>query len=367
MNSNFSFLNAQTIETVGETARLAEQFTRLQPVVATGLCRKALEELIVYMYTNDVRLSAYFPADARDRTLSKLLGHYEFKKILPPALKEQLYLLKQHGNTALHANDPNQPATAPLTADDALVALKALYGLSVLAVKTYSGPSVETPPFNADLLPTKATYLTAAENAEIETRLSEQTLLADLRNELLKRQETELASLRTQLNQRTANLQTYTGAFTEAETRELYIDRLLREANWQPKSGKAGGNCSVEETLTLADGSLGRADYMLWGDDGLPLAVIEAKRTNRDEEEGKQQAVRYADALEIRYGRRPLLYYTNGYRTQFFDDRRYPPRLIQGFHKADELALIINRRTVQRSFSDEKPKDRIVNRYYQKV
>ncbi|WP_138994902.1 DEAD/DEAH box helicase family protein [Larkinella sp. C7] len=367
MNSNFTFLNAETIPAVGETARLAEQFTVLQPLVATGLCRKALEELVMYMYANDPRLNPFFPSDHKERNLARLIGHYEFKKTLSPALKDQLYLLKQYGNMALHANDPTQPATVPLTANESLIALKALYGVTANAVKTYFGPSVPVPPFDSALLPTKAVYLTVDQTVELDTRLNEQILLADLRAEQLKEQEAELNKLRATLNQRTATLQTYTGAFTEAETRELYIDKLLREAGWlvakEPGKRKPGENCSIEEVLSPSD----RADYVLWGDDGLPLAVIEAKRTSRDEEAGRSQAERYADALEKRYGQRPLLYYTNGYHTQFYDDLRYPPRLVQGFHKADELKLIISRRTSQKPFSTEKPKEKIVNRYYQKA
>ena len=367
MTSNFSFLNVETVPAVGDTARLAEQFTLLQPVIATGLCRKALEELVMYMYANDPRLTPHFPAEHKDRTLARLIGHYEFKNILSPALKDQLYLLKQYGNVALHANDPDQPPTTPLTSVESLIALKALYGISALAVKTYFGPSVPIHAFDEGLLPAKAIYLTADQTAEIDARLQEQTLLADLRADQLKEKDAELKQLRDQLNQRTATLQTYTGAFSETETRELYIDKLLREAGWKvaskPGKRQPGENCSIEEVLSPED----RADYVLWGDDGLPLAVIEAKRTSRDEEEGRKQAERYADALEKRYGQRPLLYYTNGYRTQFYDDLSYPPRLVQGFHKASELVLIISRRTAQKPFSTEKPKAAIVDRYYQKT
>ncbi len=186
MNSNFSFLNAETLPQVGETARMAEQHTLVQPVMATGLCRKALEELVMFMYANDPRLTPAFPTSHHDRTLSRLIGHYEFKKILSPALKDQLYLLKQYGNTALHASDPDQPATAPLTPAESLVALKALYGLAALAVKTYFGPSVSIRPFDEGLLPTKAVYLTVDQTAELDARLAQQTLMADLQAERLK-------------------------------------------------------------------------------------------------------------------------------------------------------------------------------------
>ena len=64
----------------------------------------------------------------------------------------------------------------------------------------------------------------------------------------------------------------------------------------------------------------GFVDYVLWGDDGKPLAIIEAKRTQRDARVGQQQAKLYADCLEAMYGRRPVIFYTNGYEHWIWDD-----------------------------------------------
>ncbi|KAB7725383.1 DEAD/DEAH box helicase [Rudanella paleaurantiibacter] len=204
------------------------------------------------------------------------------------------------------------------------------------------------------------------EEAEQQAKLREQTLLADLRQQQLQQQEAELYQMRAQLESRSATLINYTGAFTEAQTRELYIDKLLREAGWRSGVNKESGMpyLTVEEPLTLTDGSAGRADYVLWGADSLPLAVIEAKRTSRDEGEGRQQAIRYADALKKRYSRRPLIYYTNGYRTQFFDSVA-PARQVAGFHKVDELTLLLDRQRNRQPFQTEKVKLDIADRYYQ--
>ena len=60
---------------------------------------------------------------------------------------------------------------------------------------------------------------------------------------------------------------------------------------------------------------LGYADYVLWGDDGKPLAVVEAKKTTVDPAVGRQQAKLYADCLEAMHGQRPIIFYTNGYET----------------------------------------------------
>ncbi len=54
----------------------------------------------------------------------------------------------------------------------------------------------------------------------------------------------------------------------------------------------------------LKSGGKGFVDYVLWGDDGIPLRRIEAKRTKRSPKEGEQQPKLHADCLEAMFGRR---------------------------------------------------------------
>ena len=93
-------------------------------------------------------------------------------------------------------------------------------------------------------------------------------------------------------------------------------------------------------------------DYVLWGDDGMPLALVEAKRTRREPRVGQQQAKLYADCLEKQFGQRPIIFYTNGYEHWMWDDAHYPPRPVQGFYKKDELELLIQRRTSAQAAGD---------------
>ena len=106
-------------------------------------------------------------------------------------------------------------------------------------------------------------------------------------------------------------------------------------------------------------------DYVLWGDDGIPLALKEAKRTKRDPRVGQQQAKLYADCLEKQFGRRPIIFYSNGYDHWMWDDTNYPPRPVQGFYKKAELELLIQRRTTRKPLADAKINEAIVERYYQ--
>ena len=103
---------------------------------------------------------------------------------------------------------------------------------------------------------------------------------------------------------------------------------------------------------------------MLWGDDGKPLAVVEAKKTTVDPEVGQQQAKLYADCLETMHGQRPVIFYTNGYKTRLWDDLAYPPRNVAGFYKKDELASLINRRAARKPLQSTPLNKKIVERYY---
>ena len=150
--------------------------------------------------------------------------------------------------------------------------------------------------------------------------------------------------------------------YSEDETRDLFIDLLLKEAGW-PLDQERDREFKVDGLPTPT--GKGKVDYVLWGDDGLPLAVVEAKRTRRSPKDGQQQAKLYADCLETRFGRRPVIFCTNGYEHWLWDDLNYPPRLVQGFYKRDELELLIQRRTSRKPLRAAEVDDKIVERYYQ--
>jgi type I restriction enzyme R subunit len=148
----------------------------------------------------------------------------------------------------------------------------------------------------------------------------------------------------------------------EKKTRAELIDPLIKESGFFLDQKK---DIEYEVTGMPNNEGIGFVDYVLWGDDGLPLAVVEAKRTIRNPNEGKQQAKLYADCLEKEFGRRPVIYYSNGYEHWFWDDTNYPSRPVQGFHSKDELELIMQRRTSRSSLKSEKINNEIVERSYQ--
>ncbi len=179
--------------------------------------------------------------------------------------------------------------------------------------------------------------------------------------------------------------------FTEAETRELYINMLLQEAGWEvlDKKNVVAPNC-VGIEISIEMGRLGRrtflsdtnsrtgmsenpsenpglgyADYVIFGLDGKPLAVIEAKKTSVDTIAGKHQAELYAEGLEEKYGVKPIIYYTNGYEIYCIDRLGYPPRRLYGFHSRENLERLIQRQN-RKPITDLRISDEITNRHYQK-
>ncbi|NIP87559.1 MAG: restriction endonuclease subunit R, partial [Gammaproteobacteria bacterium] len=132
--------------------------------------------------------------------------------------------------------------------------------------------------------------------------------------------------------------------YSEEQTRDYFIDLLLKEAGWPLDQAR---DREFEISGMPNEKGVGFVDYVLWGDDGKPLGLVEAKRTRRDARVGQQQAKLYADCLEHQFGQRPIIFYSNGYEHWIWDDTRYPPRQVQGFYKKSELELLIQRRSTQ--------------------
>lgn len=158
---------------------------------------------------------------------------------------------------------------------------------------------------------------------------------------------------------------------SEAETRKQYIDLMLKEAGWDVLSTEGAiqpSKACIEvevEGMPNAEG-IGYCDYVLFGSNGLPLAVIEAKRTSVSPIKGKHQAELYAECLEKRYGIKPVIYYTNGFETNIIDGLGYPPRRLYAFHTESDLELLIQKRN-RGDISDFSVKDSITDRHYQKM
>jgi type I restriction enzyme R subunit len=378
-HSNFAFLTGSW-SGFGNMAREAEQNALLRPAYAAMLCRKSAEQWVQWLYENDPDLELPY-----DTSFNALLHQPEFKALVAPEIFQHLDLIRKTGNNAVHARHPVQ-------AGEALVVLKKLHRFSRWVVRLYSEDTPEVPEFDDALVPkadpgqiiadkTRAELrsleekwnrdnesvraelrLREARIRELEALLADQTQAAAAREEQLRA--LAPAQQASEKRRRTRALKNRNAAVIpplppdpdEAATRDLYINQLLREAGWDPFGPR------VPE-YPLSTGQ--RADYVLWGDDGRPLAVVEAKRTRRDAGEGRQQGKLYADALEQMHGQRPVIFYSNGYETFLWDDTHYPPRRVYGFYTKDELLALIQRRTTRRDLRLEPLNARIAGRYYQ--
>jgi type I restriction enzyme R subunit len=277
------------------------------------------------------------------------------------ALFTKARLIKDLGNMAVHGAKKMAPA-------DALNATRELFHVCYWLARTYSRTSRPSPgqTFSLALLPKSSAEApqSAEQLLQLETRLKERDTALATAQQHNAALDAELQTLReavaTAKKANTAEPDTHD--YSEADTRKAFIDVLLKEAGWTLDPAVSH---EVEVSGMPNNAGLGYVDYVLWGDDSKPLALIEAKRTTRNPQEGKQQAKLYADCLEQQYGQRPVIFYSNGYEHWIWDDASYPSRPVQGFYKKDELELLIQRRSSRKPMAEAVINPAIVARYYQ--
>ncbi|ODT00790.1 MAG: restriction endonuclease subunit R [Erythrobacter sp. SCN 62-14] len=360
--SQFAFLQAEFAEVYG-LARKAETLALSDPRGSCFHARLALESAVKWMYAHDRSLHSPY-----DTTLSALIHEGTFRSLVGNALVTKARIIKDLGNVAVHE-------TRPVPEKSATDSLKQLFDFCYWLVRTYARGAKPDPAvqFSTAVLP-RAVQVEASTLKKLQALAKEReeaaAALAEEQAARIKSEE-DRAALDAQIKALQAQIEAIkaenakvedTHDYNEAETRDIWIDRLLAEAGWpldQPRDRE------FPVTGMPSTSGEGFVDYVLWGDDGKPLAVIEAKRTKRDPREGQQQAKLYADCLEQQFGVRPLIYYTNGYKHWLWDDGAYPPREVHGFYKKDELELWRQRKATRRSIATTKIDENIAGRYYQ--
>jgi len=354
--SNFDFLYSPEWAFLFESAKKAEELAKSDARTSCFYARRTLELAVAWLYKHDNSLRLPYQDN-----LSALIHEPTFRQAVGEALFAKARLIKDLGNLAVHSTKKMAPA-------DALNATRELFHFSYWLARTYGRIARPDPDlkFNLGLLPDVSTVptqtLVQLKKLEADLHAKDEhlsALLADkalLNEELIKLREAVAAA-------KQANAaQPDTHDYTEAETRKAFIDVLLKEVGWHLDPLK---DFEVEVTGMPNNQGVGYVDYVLWGDDGKPLALIEAKRTTKSPAVGQQQAKLYADCLEQMYGQRPVIFYTNGYEHWLWDDLNYPPRAVQGFYKKSELELLIQRRSSRKPLATAVINERIVNRYYQ--
>jgi type I restriction enzyme, R subunit len=340
--SHFAFLDAEWPDLVSE-ARKAEMLAKTDPRTSCFYARRVLEHVVAWLYRSDRSLKTPY-----DESLSALIHTSEFRTLVGQPLLTKAKLIKDLGNRAVHSQKR-------ILAQDAVTAVRELFHFTYWLARTYGRQGRPAPGlvFHPEALPKTSPIppqtLSQVQGLEQQLAAKDKELAEAAVKHLaldaeLERLRAEIAIAKRE-NARIPDTQNY----NEAETRDAFIDLLLREAGWALDK-----NEDREFPVTGMPSRMGEGfvDYVLRGDDGKPLALIEAKRTKRDPREGQRQAELYANCLEQQFGQRPIIFYSNGYEHWMWDDRRYPPRPVQGFLKKDELQLAIQRRTSRQLLKD---------------
>ena len=336
--TNFDFLSSTpNFTTFAEPAIAAEKIYSIDPAACAMTCRRAMENAVKWMYTVDSALSMPW-----DDKLVSLLSTEEFRDIVDDGLLTRLDYIRKVGNSAAHGGKK-------ITNEQAMLCLQNLWVFMDFVAYCY-GDNYTPTQFDPSLPLQQASpvYLVPPET---EVKLSQlQKENEDLKEQLTaRRQEQE---------------QTYTPKpleISEYKTRKLYIDVMLEDAGWI--HGKDWLD-EVELPGMPNSSEVGYADYVLYGDNGQPLAVIEAKRTCTDVAKGRQQAKLYADLLEKQHGRRPVIFLTNGFETRILDGQ-YPERRVATFYSKRDLEKLFNLRRMRLSLHTVQIDKAIAGRYYQ--
>lgn len=354
--SNFDFIKSVWPQTRADCAR-AESYLATDPRSACFYARRAAEQLVGLVYDVE-RLPVPYKDD-----LSARINEAAFRTKVGVGIAQKLNLIRKLGNRAVHD-------VQPIPQQAAVDVIRELHHVVVWTAFRYSTDPGSVP-MGTTFDPTlagKNAPLTRAEVGKLAEKFKAQDeahakALAEQAG-LAAAKDAQIAQLRAEVKAaQAAKTVVDTHDYSEAKTRELIIDELLREAGWLLNDPQ---DREFEVTGMPNTPGIGFVDYVLWGTDGLPLAVIEAKKTTVDPWIGQQQAKLYADCLEQMTGRRPVILYSNGYETWLWDDAAgYPPRKVEGFLTADELELMVHRRTSRLPLADSVIDKDIVGRHYQ--
>lgn len=338
--SNFNvFLSQSQFSSFAPIAASAEKILSIDPAACVLNCRRAMEAAVKWMYAVDGSLVVPW-----DDKLVTLINTEEFRGIVDEQLIFRLDFIRRMGNNAAHGGKV-------ITREQAVLCLQNLFVFFDFLAYCY-GENYTEHTFNPALL---------AEQSAQPTPPAVDEDAARKLDALIK----ENAALKEQLTQRREEQhQTYVPKpleISEYKTRKLYIDAMLQDAGWVEGKNwlnevKLPGMPNKSET--------GYADYVLYGDDGKALAIVEAKRSCVDPAVGRQQAKLYADIIEKQQGRRPVIFLTNGFETKI-DDGQYPERKCAAIWSKRDLEKWFNLLRMRTHLDNIVVDEDIAGRYYQ--
>ncbi|WP_353472499.1 DEAD/DEAH box helicase family protein [Salipiger sp. H15] len=354
-SSNFAHLE-RDFPTVHAAATSAERLAMSEPEAAAILAGKALELALGWAFAHDAGLTPPGQTGA-----SRMINDPDLRGIMGQKVHAKARFINLVRNKSAHEGSNLKPEGARQVVEE-------LHHVMHWFGRTYGRRQKPPEPNTFDPAPLSA-RLDLVREARKRIQSTDKALAArteeldDLRARFATLDE-ELKARRAEVAKARADQSADPHDYNEATTRLRLIDLLLAESGWAGL--KEGRDLEYRVEPMPNERGHGFADYVLWGADGLPLAVVEAKRTRRSPSEGQQQAKLYADALEQMHGRRPIIFYTNGYEHWIWDDARsIPPRRLGGFKTAQELGEMIARRSEAKPLTSQQPKAAIAGRPYQ--
>lgn len=359
-STNFEFLRPEN-ENLANLAALAEAVIFIDPGSSLTRLRGFAEEVTKAIYKEET-----LPRMPQ-ASFYELLKNSVFETCVAKPLIHQINFLRIQGNESAHGAEGDTRS--------AQMALGVAHQLAMyMGLKYYGKQREAVSKFKEITNPSTAIHQLQESVKSYEYELSAkqeqiQHILEELDRERTKNSDTIPAPTLEEVSKRKKASQQIADSlqWNEAKTRKLLIDAMLIQAGWDVQNKESVG---IEIEVVFPDNVSGKgfADYVLWGDNGQPLAVIEAKRSsNTSLQAGREQARLYADALENMGYQRPVIFYSNGYETFIWDDKQYNTyRPIYGFYSKDSLEQLIYQRTYRvAELEKHNPELSIADRPYQ--
>lgn len=328
---NFAYLkNAPDFAQLYTYCCEAEEFALSKPNISVTSARKAMEFIVKMIYSA-------VSGDIQGKTVFEMSTDYAFTSYLnDQILLNSIHFIRKMGNVAVH--------DGTLTSDEALKVLEELHFL-VGEVCMLWQLIPDYPEF------VKPTLQTPVQPEPTESPKAKVEIAPELCARYAERMRTTRFSVAHDRD--------------ENENKKLFLRASLREAGW-PIVNRANTAMPVAAAVDCLLDSGDSVDYVLYGRDNKPLAIIEQTATAKNLVEGRTKGIEKANQMAVKYGYKPVVYYTNGYYIYCIDQLGYPPRRVFNFHSIEELELLKLRRTMRQDITKPIIDDNITNRDYQK-
>lgn len=364
MEINFTFLEEKREYDLFAGACIdAERILVSSPVMSAVASRKALELCVKWVYSID---SALKPIEYREG-LQSLLHNNGFPSLMDYTLWKRLQYIVKNGNESVHTSKS-------LDKDDAILSLNILFDFVQWIDYCYGRDYIERF-FDESKIPN------ATKEAETIQEQYKQVIhdvqknadkIVDEKDKEIERLLKINEELRQQMKEQKSKNQkereyTYDPNMPEWLTRKRYIDADLK-ANGYIFDQNARRNCIEVEYPVVGmpnETGTGSVDYVIWGDTGRIIAVLEAKRTGESADKGQNQGKLYADCIQNMQGFRPVIFYTNGFETYLWDDENSAPRVVSGMFPQKDINAMIERRYIKKPVNSIQIDEEITNRWYQ--